>query len=521
MGLNNWKAGGQDANSVLKPGITSTRVLYAIVVVDFIANPSALTEEEKTALKEGARRVGNTMYVDRMPRNSIIGKVVSDGAGRSGRAMIFYPLFPPSLSLPIKAGEMAWVIFENAGDKNALGYWLCRRASDLSVDDLNYTHHDRAARGVTDQTTQQSHEGESVEVDPFDFPEGGLLRKSNNTIKEGYAKIIERAISLPAQFFGEPVPRFSKRSSDLTLQGSNNTLITLGNDRTGDVDSTGEDLTDATGFAGTIDIVAGRGGPSLDGEDVIWGTDTASPAATATNARGNIEVDKAPTISETDADADNPNEGDPDFENDMSRVYVSMKTNGDANFGISELEGLGSDNETELADREEESFVVMKSTNTRIVSKGDGSVKIVKMANPDVADSKEAHIVIDASGNIQIRTDGRLEFCGNGSQADEDNAKGVADQPYLRWEQWMAYMDATLDAIIGDMDNIAADIGNIQSALKSSATPGYGGPDAACMAAGNIPSTYDALKSLGTTLQKPGDTTEPANDIKSDVIFGE
>ena len=67
----------------------------------------------------------------------------------------------------------------------------------------------------------------------------------------------------------EPVPTFTKRPGDLVLQGSNNTLISLGQDR-GWKFSDDEDIAKSESsnaallpeipeHAGSIDIVAGRG----------------------------------------------------------------------------------------------------------------------------------------------------------------------------------------------------------------------------------------------------------------------
>ena len=75
---------------------------------------------------------------------------------------------------------------------------------------------------------------------------------------EAYENIVQSSRSYTQGFKGEPVPRFSKRSPDFVLQGSNNTLISLGTDRSS-AEGTSISDSDKNEFSGTIDIVAGRG----------------------------------------------------------------------------------------------------------------------------------------------------------------------------------------------------------------------------------------------------------------------
>ena len=77
------------------------------------------------------------------------------------------------------------------------------------------------------------------------------------------------------------------------------------------------DLDPSTGDSASSDIITG-------------------PAAVAKNIREIGEIDKMPVATEANADGPNINEGDPDFINDLSRMYVSMKTSGDTNSWIDE-----------------------------------------------------------------------------------------------------------------------------------------------------------------------------------------
>ena len=196
-----------------------------------------------------------------------------------------------------------------------------------------------------------------------------------------------RAITL------EPVPRFTKRPGDLALQGSNNTLICLGEDRgypanallgtknsNANFDEPAIDelisgmdtfipyLTDeATRVGrGTIDIVAGRGYRDI------------TEPLTISNTRKFDEVNKNPVNWKEESKNNqtaNPREGDPDFKSDKSRVYVSMKTSGDTNLGLtSGFSGEGG----VVQPVPDKPYVILKSDEVRIVAREGGSIRLVK-----------------------------------------------------------------------------------------------------------------------------------------------
>jgi hypothetical protein len=121
----------------------------------------------------------------------------------------------------------------------------------------------------------------------------------------------------------ETVPkRFVRRLGDQALEGSNNTLIILGTDRAKRGPATVDDglgtVNKGGKGTGTIHLVAGRNDP----------------------------------------------EGNPDFDNDKSFIYISMRTMVDENLGLS----MGTP-------RSDASGIIMKSDNIRLVAKS-GDVKI-------------------------------------------------------------------------------------------------------------------------------------------------
>lgn len=549
--------GRRNRTRILREGKVANRVFYSAVVFDFLSNPledlevTRSDDEDQTyreSLRSGVNRVANPQFIDRMPRNSIIGQIISE-TGKDGMPEIFYPFFSPHLSPPVKAGEQIWVFFESAGDKNALGYWMTRRSTDLQVDDLNYTHQDRASDPAvvkTSQSLKASHSGEAIDEEAlaYGFPSGGGFSKEDNTLlgDAPYDGIVGASNSYQNQFTGEPVPRFSKRASDFTIQGSNNTLICLGEDRGRNSDGDGglPDVdSDITG-KGAIDIVAGRG-VSLNADDGSLEYDDATSPPIAENTREYEETNKTPEVKN---ESSNLSEGDPDFINDFSRVYIAMKSSGDINFGVSELESVGS---TDVSDRVDEPFVIFKSTNTRVISKGDGSIKIIKMLDADAnsddnTTGNEASIIIDKDGNIQIRTGGKVEIAGvsdSFSDATGTASNGTADQPYLRWDEFAAWGDALIDAITDAIQNNANAIQVNGTALSSAAAAGRSGGATPGWSAPNVPLgvAFATLNSNSMTqgseiasplstidTYKSGQGTTAAgymDKIRSKIIFGE
>jgi|MDTB01.2.fsa_nt_gb hypothetical protein len=402
-------------------GKRSNRFFYSAVVIDYISNPaldlsripsneepdeeSGEIKDYRESLKSGANLVKNTAYVDKMPRNSLIAKIVSDGEGRFGMSEIFYPFFSPHMSMPIKPGEQVWIFYEKVGragrTSSTIGYWMSRKSSDLQVDDINYTHQDRTSLGmqskkISDSAADSHTDSASPDINPYSFPLGGRKNPGSNTVAGAspYRTIIDNSYSYGGDFTPEPVPRYTKKSSDMVIQGSNNTLISLGEDFGATLDEIAgkseesEDTNGRLSFTtpgpgrGTIDIVCGRGVRLLDStfiyeSDPGTGKSTALnplsvnpigvPVGVAENTRENLEIDKTPGISGI-SETENTNEGMPDFVNDLSRLYISMKTNGDENFGIT-FSNAGAPQVSNAP------YIIGKSDEIRLIGRGSVRAK--------------------------------------------------------------------------------------------------------------------------------------------------
>jgi hypothetical protein len=219
----------------------------------------------------------------------------------------------------------------------------------------------------------------------------------------------------------EPVPRFTKRPGDLVLQGSNNALISLGQDRGWSepirpIDKSNASYEKPRAFSGTIDIVAGRGRFAPYPEpDAFYINDTMPRVIK--NERSMLEVDKNPSIYINDSSRsrvkenklDMPAEGDPDFFHDASRLYVSMKTSGDLNLNSAKILPEFMKNNHDVQDVYSKPYIIAKSNEIRIVARHTkpergrpeekGSIRIIR---EDADGKKVCAIVMTSDGKILI-----------------------------------------------------------------------------------------------------------------------
>lgn len=299
------------------------------------------------------------------------------------------------------------------------GYWISRVPGSRVSEDLNFTHIDRdldtriikvdgasVSEIYPDGYTPQFLNGPPPSEEPVEPTYG-----STNS----YEALISQA-NVPGVTV-EPVPPFSKRAGDMVLQGSNNTLIWLGEDRIG-----GTSMTDENYSKGTIDLVVGRG-LSVDSGDV---DNTISARAAARGLDGSRmwpERDKAPELSEEEI---NFSEGDIDLRDDRSRIYISAACKVDRLFCSPDTTGasvnltftdtaasvtarkimpIGTEDEEmdapySLIDPDEflVASAVVKSDHIRLV--GRESVRI--MVESDKGPNTAPEIILHKDGNIFI-----------------------------------------------------------------------------------------------------------------------
>lgn len=513
----------------------SPPVLQKAVVVDIIYDVSVVQGDYRDRLLQ---LVNNTELVDVMPVNSLVAQIVSDEGGLSASPFtILFPLFSSHIQLPIQVGEIVHVIYQDfVGRGNKVGYWLSRIHGNRAVEDANYTHLDRQYDALNNLQNWSTDNLSDIQTSPNpSFPNGaGTI--DTYTIRpidgqdDPYADYLERSLAAKLQT-SEVVPRWNKRPQELVVQGANNALICLGEDRAGPVSGSAE--TESKGYSGTIDIVAGRGRHLPDNPKQ-------EPALTAPriieNSRGVFETDKAPWRNKASGGGrkrDNLNEGDPDYKNDAARLLVTMQSLVDNKFQITDLEFpestlpvLQPTNEADSGTINR-SYVVGKADHIRMVARKDkenkieGTLLLVREGNAE--DKDLGFLFINKYG---MNLDAQKMFFGKAAHedpAENDNINYNDDEgPYEPWILWSKYKD-TVDSLqkqINDLqkehknaiqtlrDNLSTILTNVETAFSANTCVPYGQNP-------GITAAKLAIASGKNTLVAPVD--EPLTKIGSDL----
>ena len=467
-------------------------------------------------------------YYLRAPRNSIIGRTKSegkntdlndkddDGVTKSTDFLkVYFPFFSSHLTLPVKPGEEVWTL-----EADGISYWVTRVHCYIHTEDVNFVHPDRCMVPVaplpikTPERIILDAEVNELTRAP-NFPDGSAFDARNSdkrdpteedilkldpaqrTFKQendatglSHYEVIYESNRESDRIVYEPVPILTQRPGDLVLQGSNNTTIILGTERGYNKETRPDgELSNSRPSdsiperAGSIDIVAGRG--RFLEKDVEGGYDSfndQNPESGTTrprvikNIREDFERDKNPGIDSNIAPDGghviNVSEGDPDFRDDASRVYVSMKSSPDLMIGAQYPQvpaaGDASNAGADVLPVENKASIIVKSDEVRIVARQDpvgstgsgneinGSVKIIKEGVADARDSTgRSVIMMQPDGTIMI--DGPKIVLGSGFHAEEDGHGGGqqlclgvgAEEPLVLGNQLVGI----LTAIINVLDN--------------------------------------------------------------------
>jgi len=368
------------------------------IVREVIFDPALLDDTRIAELVE-KYSIAETAYIKSLPRHTVLAQYTTSENSLTTTPMFFFPFFPPHMILPIKAGEKVWTFCES-GKVIDYGYWICRISEPRNVDDLNFTHSDRKFDFATKKgeaptfangpRVEEKIKGEKVvTVDPSKL---SLVSGKNQPSPEKEFENILKDSDAGVLTDYEAVPRFTARPGDFILQGSNNTLISLGTDRVADpceVETNtsaknrkgkrakGKPKSDVSGKAGTIDIVAGRGQSDKTKQKEIK------------NTLGKFETDKQ---------IDAPKEGNPDFDSDLSRIYVSMNTGVDENFKIKFQDSQNKSKR--ITSTNPDSAIVVKSNQLRLIARNE--IRMMVQVKPDDDPSKCATIILRSSGDIVL-----------------------------------------------------------------------------------------------------------------------
>lgn len=395
------------------------------VVVDILNDPSLLRDPISSPFLSGGMQVSNPQYLQIAPRNSITARIIDNSRGRQNTSVVIcYPFFPPHLSLPVNAGETVWLIRPDAADPNSIHYWMSRVSEPDFVDDINYTHADRKfKKDRPKSTSERAAASESEEAQIPSFPNGAGTRDSYN-LAEGenaYDQIVARSVGY-AQTVKESIPRYTKRPGETVLQGTNNSLICLGFDRDNPVSDSNNssavqrNIQNDKKDSGTIDMVVGRGRTPLTASDSVLNT---------RNYEENLKSPASDSLANS-----NPREGDPDFINDLSRFYATMKSNIDEKFGLQDYTDTPIENAA---------AVIAKSDHVRIAARENGTVRIVKPGT-------------DNAGYFQIESDGTTIVSGPNIIIGDGNASNIAigdgaTEAVIKGDVFLSQLDTFLSAV--------------------------------------------------------------------------
>lgn len=295
-------------------------MFYEILVIDYITDFKSLTPDD---LQRVSNFLSGRQFLENCPPGTIIG-IPIDGE-KTNQRKVFYPMLS-HISLPIKAGERVWAFDQSP---QLVSYWISRKVQNIAAEDLNFTHDDRARLYPT------------ISKDPELLSKNSEIFYDANMTVVSLKETRNNAISRK-EFVGEPVASIKNKSTDLTLQGSNGTLINLTN------------LTEAQ--TGTIDLIAGLS--DIDNKKKIR------------NSENYEELIKPAGLID-------PSPGD------KSRVIISQKFNSDKYYQLPD------------GDSGDVPTISLKTDSVRIIAKND--LKII-VGNSDDPSS----IIMKNNGDIII-----------------------------------------------------------------------------------------------------------------------
>lgn len=413
--------------------------MVQVVIIEVISDPVFIVNDKKKNYWRGVLGVSNMNYADVLPRNTVIAQEL----GGASKPLFCFPFFPSHLSLPSKAGEVVWAIKQNPTASSIdMMYWMCKVVQPHFVDDVNHTHMPRLHEPsyTPDMIVKQKNDGKPDSWNELRNGPVNYVKINDKRVRKSVAQA-QYIVSDQDDIFEsiatetdagkmmqyESIPRFRKRPGDLVLEGSNNTLLVLGTDRSGPVAqySEGENLLmvdkstdenfksslrpqiptgDFNGSAGSIDIVAGRGQTR---ETFGVATSTTRLKDSKGDTKGSElkkELDKVVDLQKS--------EGDPDFVNDRSRILVSQRINPNEKFGLSsynsKFTGPAVSDSVSGA-----GAVVIKSDKVKIIARAD--VQLVVVGSKDAPSPSGETIMKDESdtskwASITIKANGDIVF---------------------------------------------------------------------------------------------------------------
>lgn len=446
-------------------------VFFRGLVVDLVTSPVGSITRKPIEYYKSLINI-NAAGFKNIPNNTAIIKLMSHAFSKDGdEEIVCYPFFSSHLSMPLKPGEQVWVIFEDPDNLSQVGYWVSRIHEPSHVEDLNYTLFQRSRYSDPSGKTSAS-----TSDDPFrSFSSVSVTSDPEELVKaKDYASNSHRF---------EVVPNYVKRPGDLVIQGSHNSLIMLGeargqstlNDRNliGNINNI-----QVPAGSGAIDIVVGRGMLPSTRPDTI------------------IDDEMSLTIADRRENKLKESEGAVNFATDLARIYMVSNTLADDFVNPDRLLNISLPGESFIdinVQNRVGSFIVSKADHNRIVSRPNGTIRMVKEQSQNSPNG--AAVILHENGTLQLA--GRYIALSDFNRNDSDKV-GVASQPYIRYDELRILLESLIDAVT-----------EFCTSLKTHTTPGYGLPS---------PEILSAATVLDTKFSSAKQTIE---SIRSKTIFGE
>jgi len=408
-----------------------------VIVLEIFSDTLFYTENNINDLLNyyGIKNVSPTT-INNLPPNTIIGIDAVVGSKQVEKtAKIYFPMLS-HIQLPIKPGEWVWALSMSEGlDDNS--YWISRIVGPNISNDVNYTHNDKKYIKSIDkskpnilingkhiiknngETTKNNTDKTLVINSPNNSSDDKFLSELNE-----YEFIINNSIS--SEFIQkESIPKISSRPDEHLIEGSNNSYILLGTDRTENkldvsvietkdiniffkniggnkkvrysVTNSG-DVSDLTNDkiikfkkksnienVGCIDIVAGKKQNKffLTKELLSENTNKVLWKERDKFLESYKDFDKIEYFNEIDQ---------PNFSDDSSRIYVSQKTNLSKNFG---LNWLPNENINESIPA-----IVNKSDQVKLIGRKDTGL----IFQPKIDSKKEDCSYAIFNKNVEIKS---------------------------------------------------------------------------------------------------------------------
>lgn len=429
---------------------------------------------------------------DNLPIGTIVCIDMSnDALTNDANIVVCFPLFSSHVSLPIKPGEIVWYyvdennnfekdVYEDAPLLSVNSFWLSRKIGAKLSEDLNYSFlpRDSLISNIPNETNSIADlifdgkdsetkknkkkfiEEENKTIEIPDFNRRNIFADRYSYLPD--SSLIYDSTKSNSDFFPNAIPRWFSKPYELTLQGSNNSIVNLTKVNT---------VNEKNINKGAVDIVAGRYSlfEYIEGEDVISVKDKLvknasdadsvkaeeikflknSPVLKIKNIKNDEEIFKNQEYYFREKIIDSEvlkAEGVASFKTDASRLYVSEADDIDTSdiyrIDFLQLQRILSDNQepsSNVLDIEKDYLIdetsvklksgqnkksdfinsnsqdlpsiLLKTNNVRIVAResfenkkeekkiNEGSIRLIKSSNDFI---NYSHIALESNGQIGI-----------------------------------------------------------------------------------------------------------------------